>query len=141
MRAQAAVLPTVIVLTAILSGCTHGEKVPPYQGAAPELTDSNGAMFHGDLHPGNVLVLPGDVIGLLDFGMVGRLTREMRDNVISIMFALQKGDFRTVARLAEEGVASKVLVVELMSYRHSIGPPCSQSTEGANPTGLEACRL
>lgn len=59
-------------------------------------------LFHGDLHPGNVLVLPGDIIGLLDFGMVGRMTREMRDNVISIMFALQKGDFRTVARLFYE---------------------------------------
>lgn len=55
--------------------------------------------FHGDLHPGNVLVLPGGVIGLLDFGMVGRLTQEMRNNVISIIFALQRGDYRTIARL------------------------------------------
>lgn len=55
--------------------------------------------FHGDMHPGNVLVLPGDIIGLLDFGMVGRLTQEMRDNVISIIFALQRGDTRTIARL------------------------------------------
>jgi ubiquinone biosynthesis protein len=29
--------------------------------------------FHGDPHPGNVLILPGNVICLLDFGMVGRL--------------------------------------------------------------------
>ena len=56
-------------------------------------------LFHGDLHPGNVMVLDGDVIGLLDFGMVGRMTQGMRDQVISIMFALQRGDFRTVARL------------------------------------------
>ena len=55
--------------------------------------------FHGDLHPGNVLVLPGEVIGLLDFGMVGRLTQEMRNNVISLIFALQRGDYRTIARL------------------------------------------
>ena len=55
--------------------------------------------FHGDLHPGNVLVLPGEVIGVLDFGMVGRLTQEMRNNVISIIFALQRGDTRTIARL------------------------------------------
>lgn len=55
--------------------------------------------FHGDLHPGNVLVLPGGVLGLLDFGMVGRLTRDMRNNIISIIFALKRGDYRTVARL------------------------------------------
>lgn len=59
-------------------------------------------LFHGDLHPGNVVVLPGDVIGLLDFGMVGTLTQEMRDYVVSIMFALQRGDYRTIARLFYE---------------------------------------
>jgi len=55
--------------------------------------------FHGDLHPGNVLVLEGEVLGLLDFGMTGRLTREMRDNLVSLIFALERGDFRTVARV------------------------------------------
>ncbi|HMV69586.1 MAG TPA: AarF/UbiB family protein [Myxococcota bacterium] len=55
--------------------------------------------FHGDLHPGNVLVLPGDVIGLLDFGMMGRLTPQMRSDVVFIMFAIQRGDWRTIARL------------------------------------------
>ena len=29
--------------------------------------------FHADPHPGNLLILPGNVIGILDFGMVGRL--------------------------------------------------------------------
>jgi ubiquinone biosynthesis protein len=55
--------------------------------------------FHGDLHPGNVLVLPNDRLGLIDFGMVGSLTQEMRNNVISIIFAIQRGDYRTIARL------------------------------------------
>ena len=30
--------------------------------------------FHGDPHPANILVLPGDRIGLVDFGQVGQLT-------------------------------------------------------------------
>lgn len=55
--------------------------------------------FHADAHPGNVLVLDDGVIGLLDFGMVGRLTPQMRNDVISIIFALQRGDFRSIARL------------------------------------------
>ena len=59
-------------------------------------------LFHADAHPGNVLVLPGDVVGLIDFGMVGRLTQEMRNDVIFIVFALQRGDFRTIARLFYE---------------------------------------
>jgi len=56
-------------------------------------------LFHGDLHPGNVLILDGEVLGLLDFGMTGRLTREMRDNLVSLIFALERGDFRTVTRV------------------------------------------
>ncbi len=55
--------------------------------------------FHGDLHPGNVLVLPGDQVGLLDFGMVGRLTEEMRENLVALLFAVQRRDWRTVARI------------------------------------------
>lgn len=59
-------------------------------------------LFHGDLHPGNVIVLDDEVLGLIDFGMVGRMTTEMRNNVISIIFALQRGDYRTIARLFYE---------------------------------------
>ncbi len=55
--------------------------------------------FHGDLHPGNVIVMDDGRLGLLDFGMVGRLTEEMRENVIQVIFALQRGDYRTVARI------------------------------------------
>ncbi|RYZ71777.1 MAG: AarF/ABC1/UbiB kinase family protein, partial [Proteobacteria bacterium] len=30
-------------------------------------------LFHGDLHAGNLFILPGSRIGLIDFGIVGRL--------------------------------------------------------------------
>ncbi len=55
--------------------------------------------FHGDLHPGNVLVLEGNRLGLLDFGMAGRLTEEMRENLVTLFFAIQRRDFRTIARV------------------------------------------
>ncbi len=55
--------------------------------------------FHGDLHPGNVLVLEDEVLGVLDFGMVGVLTRDMRDSLVSLLFAVQRGDHRTIARI------------------------------------------
>jgi ubiquinone biosynthesis protein len=54
--------------------------------------------FHADLHPGNVLVLDGDRLGLLDFGMTGSLTPDVRDNLISLMFAVWRNDVRAVAR-------------------------------------------
>ena len=55
--------------------------------------------FHGDLHPGNVLVLEDNIIGIIDCGMVGRLTDEMKDYLASLIYALHRGDSRTVARL------------------------------------------
>ena len=55
--------------------------------------------FHGDLHPGNVFVLPGANIALLDFGMVGRLTPENKQDLVDIFFALNRRDARTIARI------------------------------------------
>ncbi|MFT5679345.1 MAG: ubiquinone biosynthesis protein [Myxococcota bacterium] len=55
--------------------------------------------FHGDLHPGNVLVLPDGRVGVIDCGMVGRLTGEMKDNIAALIFALDRGDNRTISRL------------------------------------------
>ncbi|MBA2321247.1 MAG: AarF/ABC1/UbiB kinase family protein, partial [Deltaproteobacteria bacterium] len=55
--------------------------------------------FHCDLHPGNVLVLPDGVLGLLDFGMTGTLTHEMRAYILTIIVAAQRRDHRTLARV------------------------------------------
>ncbi|REK54217.1 MAG: 2-polyprenylphenol 6-hydroxylase [Geobacillus sp.] len=44
--------------------------------------------FHGDPHPGNVLVLPGEVIAFIDFGMVGRLNPEIKYHFSSLVIAL-----------------------------------------------------
>lgn len=69
-----------------------------YLRAAYKMLFEDG-FFHGDLHPGNVFVLEGDRLALLDFGMVGRLTPEMKDNLVTILFALEKGDFRSISRI------------------------------------------
>ncbi|MBV9578977.1 MAG: AarF/ABC1/UbiB kinase family protein [Chloroflexi bacterium] len=37
--------------------------------------------FHSDLHPANLFVLPGNAIGYVDFGMVGRLSETVRDSL------------------------------------------------------------
>ncbi|SDH76168.1 ubiquinone biosynthesis protein [Paenibacillus naphthalenovorans] len=50
----------------------------------------NNGFFHGDPHPGNVLVLPGEVIAFIDFGMVGRLSPEMKYHFSSLVIALMR---------------------------------------------------
>ena len=85
--------------------------------------------FHGDLHPGNVIVLKDNVLGFIDFGMVGRLSPEMKDNVVECMFSLLNMDFRMIARIFWEiGIKDEAVsyqqfeadIIEVME-RHLIG--------------------
>ncbi len=48
--------------------------------------------FHADPHPGNVFVLPGNVICLLDFGMMGRLDRRARESFADLVYAVARRD-------------------------------------------------
>lgn len=49
-------------------------------------------VFHADPHPGNVLLLPGDRVGLMDFGSVGRLGASTRQAVQQLLVAVDRGD-------------------------------------------------
>ena len=55
--------------------------------------------FHGDLHPGNILVFPDCSLGILDCGMVGNLNDEMKDTLAGLIFSLYQGDYRMVAKI------------------------------------------
>jgi ubiquinone biosynthesis protein len=44
--------------------------------------------FHADPHPGNVFYLPDNRLAFIDFGMMGRLTDERRNQVVSFLYAM-----------------------------------------------------
>ncbi|MDZ4821682.1 MAG: AarF/ABC1/UbiB kinase family protein [Planctomycetota bacterium] len=48
--------------------------------------------YHADPHPGNVLVMRGDTVGLVDFGMVGRLDDSLREEIEQLLIALSESD-------------------------------------------------
>lgn len=56
-----------------------------------EMVLSHG-FFHGDPHPGNVFILPDNVICLLDYGIVGRLDEGLKSFISDILFAIVKRD-------------------------------------------------
>jgi len=61
-------------------------------------------LFHGDPHPGNLLILDGEppekpVLALIDFGLVGRITKQMADTLVSLIVAVAIKDSESAARL------------------------------------------
>lgn len=55
--------------------------------------------FHADPHPGNILVIRGDVVGLLDFGMVGRISERMREDIEEMLLAIISKDVPILSAL------------------------------------------
>ncbi|MCB0365166.1 MAG: phosphotransferase [Bdellovibrionaceae bacterium] len=54
-------------------------------------------LFHGDLHAGNLLVLPNNQIGLIDFGVVGRLNKKTQAAIANMLLALFSEDYERLA--------------------------------------------
>ena len=44
--------------------------------------------FHADPHPGNFIIMPGNRIAMLDFGMVGKLSHSRREQILQITRAV-----------------------------------------------------
>ena len=91
------------------------EGVPPGRrhfspGEAREIADAGGnsffsqivitGFFHGDPHPGNILVTPDKRICLLDWGLAGQLTSRMRYALIDLFSACARRDPAMATRIA-----------------------------------------
>ncbi|MFN9412318.1 MAG: ABC1 kinase family protein, partial [Pirellula sp.] len=49
-------------------------------------------LYHADPHPGNIIVQSDGAIGLLDFGMVGRIDDSLRGSIEEMLFAVASQD-------------------------------------------------
>ena len=82
--------------------------------------------FHGDPHPGNMLVLPGGVTGLLDYGMMGSFSPPFRSSIAYLISGLAEKNHQevmdSILEMSEEGFApnpGKMLSdVEAFSEQH-----------------------
>jgi ubiquinone biosynthesis protein len=78
--------------------------------------------FHADPHPGNILISgtpEAPVFGLVDLGMVGRLSPEMRDRTIDLMIAAVRQDYVGVAD-ALYAVGTPTRKVDMRAYRAEV---------------------
>ena len=55
--------------------------------------------FQADPHPGNIFVLPDNVICLIDFGMVGSVDRQTRETFVDLLDGIVKKDAPKVANV------------------------------------------
>ncbi|WP_454832939.1 ABC1 kinase family protein [Pseudoxanthomonas wuyuanensis] len=55
--------------------------------------------FHADPHQGNIFFLPGNRIGLIDFGMVGRLSEQRRFQIAQLLHGLAAHDADAVTQV------------------------------------------
>jgi ubiquinone biosynthesis protein len=49
-------------------------------------------MFHADLHPANLMILPGSIVGYIDFGITGVISSYMRQHLVALTLAYSRGD-------------------------------------------------
>jgi ubiquinone biosynthesis protein len=55
------------------------------------------SFYHADPHPGNLMLLPGEIVGVLDCGMVERLGEGLREQMEDILLAVAQEDAGAVA--------------------------------------------
>ncbi|MBI5259975.1 MAG: ubiquinone biosynthesis protein UbiB [Burkholderiales bacterium] len=70
-------------------------------GAVLKMVVHDG-FFHADPHPGNLFFLSGNRIAFIDFGMVGRVSAQRRDELLTLMLGLVQRDPAAVAEVLVE---------------------------------------
>jgi ubiquinone biosynthesis protein len=91
--------PSVLTMEYIHGVKATDKEAMQAAGLDPRVVASRGAdfvlkqifehgFFHSDPHPGNLLVLPGNVLAPLDFGQAARLTSQDRHLLVDIVLAL-----------------------------------------------------
>jgi ubiquinone biosynthesis protein len=70
-------------------------------GAVMKMIMEDG-FFHADPHAGNVFYLQDNKLAFIDFGMVGRLTEDRRDQVVRLLYGMTNHLPNKVAEILED---------------------------------------
>ncbi|MEM7588159.1 MAG: AarF/ABC1/UbiB kinase family protein, partial [Acidobacteriota bacterium] len=54
-------------------------------------------LYHADIHPANLMILPGNVVGYLDLGITGTLSPYSRRHLAALTLACTRGDLEGMA--------------------------------------------
>jgi len=89
-------------------------------GAVMKMIMEDG-FFHADPHAGNVFYLPDNKLAFIDFGMVGRLTEDRRDQVVRLLYGMTNHLPNKVAEILEDwsdniSTDEQMLIVDLEAF-------------------------
>jgi ubiquinone biosynthesis protein len=82
------------------------------------------SIYHGDLHPGNILFINENgkkQIGILDYGIVGKITKEEKNIFLDFLYALsiEKNDRKAIELLINKLVEPKSIVDKLTNEEYN----------------------
>ena len=85
------------------------------------------ALFHADPHTANLLVMENGQLGILDFGMVGRIDENLRETIEEMLVAIATGDQNRLTRLirrignAPPTLDESALAIDVAEYIGTFG--------------------
>lgn len=82
-------------------------------------------VFHADMHEGNMMVLPDGRLGLLDFGIIGRIGENERRFLAEILYGFIRRDYTRIAEVHFEAgyVPADRSVGDFAQALRSVGEP------------------
>jgi ubiquinone biosynthesis protein len=96
--------------------------------------------FHADLHPGNLLVLPGPQVGFIDLGMVGRFSEDLRRSLLYYYYTLVMGDAEGASRYLA-AVAVPGPGADVTGFRREVTEISQRWHQNANFRGFSLAQL
>lgn len=57
--------------------------------------------FHGDPHPGNIYLMPGNVISFIDFGMIGVMDDQLKLQFAKLIMELEHGNTKGIIKVLD----------------------------------------
>lgn len=101
--------PKVLVMEFVEGTKLKDHEVLAARGYDPKLLAENASravfkqllmhgFFHADPHPGNLAALPNHVILFMDFGMVGKLSPDMKDRLAILVVGLMRRSTELILR-------------------------------------------
>ncbi len=96
-------------------------------------------VFHADMHEGNLIVLPEGRLGLIDFGIVGRIGPDERRFLAEILWGFIRRDYQRIAEVHFEAgyVPADQSVGDFAQALRSVGEPI----HGKNAENVSMGRL